>query len=108
MIQKYESGAPGFTQIPAAKIFYQAGQVYGQLGETGKALSRYQKAGALPDGNIYVYRAELAAAAIEMKQNHGAEARSRYQRVARAVPDTGEGRAAAQALKSLASNAGSR
>jgi tetratricopeptide (TPR) repeat protein len=108
LIQKYESGAPGFTQIPAAKIYYQAGQVYAHLGETEDALHHFLKAAALPDGNLFVYRAELAAAAIEMKQNHSAEARSRYERVARAVPNTGEGRAAAQALKSLASNSGSR
>jgi tetratricopeptide (TPR) repeat protein len=108
LIQKYESGAPGFTQIPAAKIYYQAGQVYAHLGETEDALHHFLKAAALPDGDLFVYRAELAAAAIEMKQNYSAEARSRYERVARAVPNTGEGRAAAQALKSLASNAGSR
>ena len=107
MIRKYESGAPGFTQIPAAKILYQAGQVYSHLGETDEALHHYLKAAAFPDGNIYVYRAELAAAAIEMQQSHSAEARSRYERVARAVPNTGEGRAAAQALNSFTSNTGS-
>jgi tetratricopeptide (TPR) repeat protein len=108
MIQKYESGAPGFTQMPAAKIYYQAGQVYAHLGETEEALRDFMKAAARADGNIFVYRSELAAAAIEMKQNHGAEARARYERVARAVPNTGEGRTAAQALKSFTSNTGSR
>ncbi len=108
MIQKHESGAPGFTQMPAAKIYYQAGQVYAHLGETEEALRDFLKAAALPEGNIFVYRSELAAAAIEMKQNHGTEARARYERVARAVPNTGEGRTAAQALKSFTSNTGSR
>lgn len=45
--------------------------------------------------------AELAAAGLERKQNRNAEARRRYERVARAVPNTDEAWAAAQALKSF-------
>jgi predicted Zn-dependent protease len=108
MIRQYESRAPGFAEFPAAKVYYQAGNVYAHLGENDDALRRFQKAAAFPGNNIYVYRAELAAAAIEMKQNHYADARARFERVARAVPNSGEGRAAAQALKSFAVNSGSR
>jgi tetratricopeptide (TPR) repeat protein len=106
IIQKYESRAPGYATLPAAKMYFQAGEVCARLGEQEEALRRYQKAAEVNDGGIYVYRAELAAAAIELSQNRGAEARSRYERVAKAVPDTDEGRAANQALKNIGANNG--
>ena len=101
ILRKYESRAPGYVDLPAAKIYFQAGEAYGRLGEQEEALRRYRKAAEIQDGGIYVYRAELSAAAIELKQNHGVEARRRYQRVAKSIPDTDEGRRASLALKSL-------
>ncbi len=99
ILQKYESQAPGYADLPAARIGCQAGEAYLRLGDLDAALGRYQKAARSPGKSIYVYRAELAAAAIELKQKRGEEARNRYERVAKAVPDTPEGRAANRALK---------
>ena len=96
----------GYTDLPAANIYFQAGEAYGRLGEQEEALRRYRKAAEIQDGGIYVYRAELSAAAIELKQNHGVEARRRYQRVAKSIPDTDEGRRASLALKSLDAGSG--
>jgi Iml2/Tetratricopeptide repeat protein 39 len=101
MGRKYEAHAPGFTELPVAKIYYQAGEAYMHLGRHEEALRRYEKAAGLHDGSIYDYRAELAAAAIELKRNRHKDAILRYERVVKAVPDTEEGRAATQALKRL-------
>jgi tetratricopeptide (TPR) repeat protein len=108
LLGKYESHAPGFAPSPAAKVYYQAGETYAHLGEKNDALRRFQKAAELEENNIYVYRAELAAAGIELQENRTAEARTRYQRVARAVPNTGEGRTAAHALKNHPPSPGAR
>ncbi len=101
ILQKYESASPGFDDLPAAKIYYQAGETYFHLGDQEQALQRYRKAAGSSERSTYVYRAELAAAAIELRQAHSEDARIRYERVAKAVPDTDEGRAAARALKSF-------
>lgn len=99
LLKKYESGAPGFSRLPAAKVYFQTGEVYQRLGERDEALDRFQKAAKFEENNIYVYRAELAAARIELAEDRESEARVRLERVARAVPSSDEGRAAAAALK---------
>lgn len=106
IVAKHESGAPGYAQIPLAKILFQAGEVWERAAKQDEALCRYEQAGKLGDNNIYVYRAELAAAGVCVQMNRRAEARRKYQRVASAIPDTGEGKAARQALKKLRENAG--
>jgi hypothetical protein len=50
----------------------------------------------------YIYVAELAAADLQMRSQKPDSARSHYQRVAEAVPDTEEGKAARRALQRLA------
>jgi uncharacterized protein DUF3808 len=101
LLQKYEAHAPGFEDLPLARVYFQAGETYSRLGDSDEALRRYKKAANSPGKSIYVFRAELAAAAIELKQKRNEDARSRYKRVAEAVPETAEGRAANQALKNF-------
>ena len=108
ILRKYESRAAGYSKLPAAKVYYQAGEAYARAGEEDKALDRYERAAGLGDNNAYVYRAELEAARIERRKNRDADARRRFERVARAVPNTEEGRAAARALRNLASGPGAR
>jgi hypothetical protein len=99
--RKYEARAPGYADLPLAKIYYLAAEAYARFGQEQEALHRYQASANLQENSIYVYRAELAAAKIELKKNCSEDARHRYERVAKAVPDTDEGRAASQALKSF-------
>jgi tetratricopeptide (TPR) repeat protein len=106
MIAKHDGGAPGYDDIPLAKILFQAGEVWESEGSAEQALRRYERAGTLGDNNIYVFRAELAAADICVRLERRAEALRKYQRVAAAIPNTREGKAARQALKRLGENAG--
>lgn len=101
ILAKYAAGEPGFKSLPASKIYYQAGDARTHTGENQAALERYDQAAKLPDNDIYVYRAELAAAELCLKNQKPAEALRKYQRVAKAVPDTDEGKAARQKLKQL-------
>jgi tetratricopeptide (TPR) repeat protein len=106
IVAKHDSGTPGYGKIPLAKILFQAGEVRDRQGSPEQALQRYERAGKLGDNNIYVFRSELAAADICVRLNRRAEALRKYQRVAAAVPDTAEGKAARRALKRLGKNAG--
>jgi tetratricopeptide (TPR) repeat protein len=99
LLARYESHAPGYSRLPAPKVYFQAGEVAKRLGETDVALRHFQKAAEFQENNIYVYRAELAAARIELREARREEARARLERVARAVPNSQEGRAAAEALR---------
>jgi tetratricopeptide (TPR) repeat protein len=101
ILTKHQAGAPGYNHIPLAKVLYQAGEAHSRAGEGDVALRRFEEAAKLGDNNIYVYRAELAAAGLYLQRNRRAEALRRYQRVAGAVPDTDEGRAARRSLKQL-------
>ena len=106
IVAKHDSGAPGYGEIPLAKILFQAGEVWGSQGSPEQALLRHERAGKLGDNNIYVFRSELAAADICVRMSRRAEALRKYQRVATAIPNTDEGKAARQALKRLGENAG--
>jgi tetratricopeptide (TPR) repeat protein len=99
LVSKRESKQPGYTQMPAARILYEAGQIHDRLGETGTALARYEEAGKLPGDDIYVYRSDLAAAGLYLRMNHRPQALRKYQRVASRIPDTEEGKIATRALK---------
>jgi tetratricopeptide (TPR) repeat protein len=101
ILSKYTASEPGFKSIPAAKIYYQAGQAHAGMGETDAALERYDKAAKFPDNDIDVYRAELAAAELCLERNRRAEALRKYERVATAIPNTDEGKAARRSLERL-------
>ncbi len=98
LLSQYDSHAPGTSLIPAAKILYEAGDIYVRLGDSGNALAHYERAREFPGDDIYVYRARLAAADLYLYLNRRGEARKEYQRVADAVPDTNEGKVARRAL----------
>ncbi len=101
ILGKYITGASGFTSIPAAKIYYQAGEARAHTGENQAALQRYDQAAQLPENDIYVYRAELAAAKICLEKQRTEDARRKFERVAKAVPNSDEGKVARQKLKQL-------
>ncbi len=104
VLANYEAHEPVYAEIPAAKFYYEAGKVHERLAEWREALARYEAAARFPGDNIYVYRAELAAADIYLRLNQPGDASRRYQRVAGGVPNTEEGRAARRALKKLQEN----
>jgi tetratricopeptide (TPR) repeat protein len=106
IVARHDTGASGYGVIPLAKILFQAGEVWGNQGSPEQALLRYERAGKLDDNNIYVFRSELAAADTCVQLNRRGEALRKYQRVAAAIPNTGEGKAARQALKKLGKKAG--
>jgi tetratricopeptide (TPR) repeat protein len=87
--------------MPIAKILYQAGQIHAQLGELEEALRRFERAAKLADNNVFVYRAEFEAAGLCWRLNRREDARRKYERVVRAIPETAEGRSARQTLKRL-------
>jgi len=101
LVAKRASRQPGFINMPAARILYEAGQIHERLGEIETALPRYEEAGELPGDDVYVYRADLAAAALYVRLNRRSEALRAYRRVASAIPDTEEGKTANRALKSI-------
>jgi tetratricopeptide (TPR) repeat protein len=101
LVSRLETHQPGYEQMPAARILYEAGQIHAQLGETETALARFQQAARLPANDVYVYRAQLAAANLEVQLHHQAAAIQGYKRVAEAIPDTDEGKAARSALRRL-------
>lgn len=108
MVAKYEAHQPGYTLIPVAKILYEAGQIHDRLGESAEALKRYEEAERLPANDIYVYRAELAAADLYWRQNRRSDALRKYRHVAAAVPNTEEGKAASRALKKFQAGGGTK
>lgn len=101
MLAKHAAHEPGFNAMPLPKILFLAGELHAQLGDTEQALHRYQEAAKLDENNIYAYRAELAGAGLCMQLNRRAEALRRYERVARAIPNTDEGKSARQSLRQL-------
>lgn len=105
MAEKVTAHAPGYALAPAARIFYACGELHQRLGEQAAALERFKEGGELRGSDIYIYRANLAAAGIELQSGRTADAIVAYQRVASAIPNTNEGRAAARALKKLRASA---
>jgi len=99
IVSKWERRERGYTEIPAAKILYEAGQSHARLGDLVTALARFERAGSLQANDIYVYRADLAAAELCQRLNRLPDALRKYRRVAEAVPNTDEGKAAQRALK---------
>jgi len=101
LVERFDSRAPGYEQIPAARIFYETGKAHEHLGEMDQALGLYDRAATVPGKIPFSYEAELAAAHLELQLNHPTAARQRYQQIAGAVPNTEEGKAARQALKEI-------
>jgi tetratricopeptide (TPR) repeat protein len=101
MLGRHQGQEPGYHALPVTKILFQAGEAHARNGDMERALSLYDKAARLEDNNIFVYRAELAAAGVYLQQNRPEEAQRRLERVARAVPQTNEGKAARQQLRRL-------
>src|SRR6516165_4678986 len=97
LVSKLQSNEAAGSTMPAARILYVAGQAHKHIGEQEKVLRLYEQGGALPGDSIDIYRAELAAASLYQRLGRLAEAERNYQRVASAVPDTEEGRAARRA-----------
>jgi tetratricopeptide (TPR) repeat protein len=101
ILARYAAHEPGYGGIPLAKILYQAGQARVQLGETEEALRLYDRAANLDENDFYVHRAELAAAGLCLQMNQRAEALRKYERVAKAVPNSEEGKTARRFVKQL-------
>ena len=88
-----------FQGMPAAKILWIDGQLHESLGEPDQALSLYEQAGKLTESQPFNYRAQLAAAQLYLRMNRNEQARRTYEEVAKATPDSDEGRLAKKALK---------
>jgi tetratricopeptide (TPR) repeat protein len=88
-------------ELMRATILYRAGRAREHLGEQEEALTLYEKAGKASGLSLDVYRADLAAARLYERLNHRQDAVRKYERVASAVPNTAEGRAAFRALQTL-------
>jgi hypothetical protein len=101
ILAKHEVRTPGFENIPLSKILFQAGEAWQRQGDRSKALAHFERAAQLEEENINVFRAELSAAGIYLQMGRRTDAYRSYERVARSVPETGEGRAARDALKRL-------
>lgn len=100
LVQELQAHQPGSAVMPAAKIFYRAGNAHQQLGDTDEALRLYDLASHLPPSRD-TYRADLAAAELDRRLNRQEDARLHYQRVLNAAPDSDEGRTARRALRSF-------
>jgi tetratricopeptide (TPR) repeat protein len=101
MLARHEVRTPGYEDIPLSRILFQAGEARQRQGDRAQALAHFERAAALDEDNINVFRAELSAAGIYVQMGRRADAHRSYSRVAKSVPDTGEGRAAREALKRL-------
>lgn len=101
ILAKYQAGQPNFDKMPAAPMFFLAGQAHDRQGDSERALVLYNQAAQAPGDNKYRYKADLAAAELEARMNRTANAREHYQRIAEAAPDTEEGKLAKKALKRL-------
>jgi tetratricopeptide (TPR) repeat protein len=101
IVDKWESRQAGFAMMPAAMILYESGQIHLQLGDKDKALGRFEEATRLPGKDVFVFRAELAAADLDLQMDHRTEAIRKYEHVAQAVPDTDEGKTAKRALRKI-------
>lgn len=110
MAAKVQAHDPAYAAAPTARILFEAGERHRWLGDTRQALAHYEAAAEAPspDDVVYAYRAELAAANLEMLLNRAEDARRRYERVARAAPNTDEGQAASRALKAFSKTHGAR
>lgn len=97
MLKLQREGAAGFSNMPTSRIAYLAGTCYQHLDDNEEALARFEQASQRND--LYSYRADLASADLLASQQRHKEARTKYQRVAQAAPDSEEGKLARKRLK---------
>lgn len=100
MVRNLEAHEPPY-ELMRSRILYRAGRAHEHLDDTGEALRLYEAAGNASQATLDTYRADLAAADLQQRLNHREDALRNYQRVASAVPNTAEGRAAFRALQTL-------
>jgi len=88
-------------ELMRASVLYRAGRAHEHLGESEEALRLFEAAGKVSGPSLDIYRADLAAAHLYERLNQREEAVRNYRRVASAVPNTAEGKAAFRALETL-------
>ncbi len=101
VVAKFVDGEKLSSRIPKAEILYRGGHAHERSGELLKALDFYNQASRLPSKSIYIYRSDFAAAQLDRQMNRLPEARSKYQIVASALPDSDIGKQARDALRSI-------
>lgn len=101
MLAKHAGGAPGFAAIPVSRIAYLSGVSHANKGDADVALMRYEFASQQngKSKDVYVYRAQLAAAELNKRLKRTEIAQELYRRVATEAPNTPEGKAAKRALR---------
>lgn len=85
--------------LPSARVLWLGGQTHESLDEPEKALALYEQAGTVVNSAPFNHRAQLAAARLYSRMNRNDEAKRMYEEVARATPDSDEGKLAKKALK---------
>jgi tetratricopeptide (TPR) repeat protein len=101
MLAKHRSGESGYQNVPFPKLLYKSGRAYEHLQQDETALQKYIEAGSLSGDDRYIYRSALAAADIYTRQQKLCTARTQYQRIASATPNSEEGKAALHNLRNL-------
>jgi tetratricopeptide (TPR) repeat protein len=99
-------GAPGFTEIPAARLFYLAGQTANNAGEPVRALRYFEQGLALNTADVYVMRSKFEAARLLQQSQQHETARVLYQQVLEAAPNSPEGKLAKKALQEYKRSSG--
>ncbi|MGH9401045.1 MAG: tetratricopeptide repeat protein [Terriglobia bacterium] len=100
-VERFVHGKQDPSHAPRAAILLQAGEAHERLGEFEKALDLYREAGKQPGPSTAVYRSDLAAARLDQRLHHLAEAKREYQTVVDGVPDTDLADEARRALADL-------
>ncbi len=106
LVAKVDAHGADPDLMPVAKILYEAGQIQTRLGDSDRALKYFERAGGVRGDDIYIYRAELAAADLYLRSNRRNDALRMYRRIAATVPNTDEGKAARRVLKKLQAGCG--
>ncbi|MGH9354589.1 MAG: tetratricopeptide repeat protein, partial [Terriglobia bacterium] len=102
-VKRFVRGKPEVAHLPVATVLYRDGRAHERVGDLRGAVALYHQAATAkpPRESLDVYRAAMAAAALDRKFNDIARAKQEYQQVAEAVPDTALGKAARHALGRL-------
>lgn len=100
-VKQYVDGDQDPSQAPRAAILLKAGEAHEHLGEPGKALDLYRRAGREPGRDPAIYQAGLAAARLDQSLHHVVDARREYQAVIDAAPGSDWAKQARDGLESL-------
>lgn len=101
ILAKNRAGKRGYTNIPLARLLYQAARAHERLNEYELALAHYDECSHLNGNDVLIYRCELSAGDIETRLNRPEAARQRYQHVLEVAPNSEEAKLAKKALKKL-------